>query len=459
MSLLKDVSVGPDRPLFILSNGSALSRNSLRDACRSVGVRLWREGLRSARIGICCKDNSLLAILLLLLDGVVAQISLMPADLSPELIGNLATETRTEVIISDRSDANEFGVLLASLPPSVTGVMFSSCSGMELAEDVQTDWILPTSGTTRTPKLVVHSVETLSQTVKRDFEKGSGLRWGLLYNLNRFAGIQVYLQSILGGASLIIPNESSTLEESFALFAKAGCNALSATPTLWRKILMTPGGTALNLRQITLGGEISDQSLLSALALAFPAARIVHIYASTEAGVGFSVTDGREGFPSNFLHGGLKTAELRLSPEGILEIKPSATGQRYLGENAPLAGPDGFVSTGDRVQIEAERVYFLGRHSGAINVGGNKVQPEKVERILLEHPSVALASVVAKRSGITGSLVEARVILVSETSDPLGLVASIRQWCSSRLERYEVPALIRIVSELDINASGKISRS
>jgi acyl-CoA synthetase (AMP-forming)/AMP-acid ligase II len=148
-----------------------------------------------------------------------------------------------------------------------------------------------------------------------------------------------------------------------------------------------------------------------------------------------------------------------LSSEGILEVKPTVTGQRYLGESASLAGADGYVSTGDSVHIDGERIYFLGRDSGAINVGGNKVRPEKVERILLEHPSVALASVVAKRSGITGSLVEARVIPVAGISDPSELVASIRQWCSSRLERYEVPALIRIVSQLDINAAGKISRS
>jgi acyl-CoA synthetase (AMP-forming)/AMP-acid ligase II len=445
--------------LFIFSGGRVISRNHLLDASRSVAGNLWCEDFRTARIGICCQDNSLLAIILLLLDGIAARLILLPSDLHPELVGNLAAGSGAQFIISDRPDAKQFGIPLASLPPSLLGVTSAASSHLAPAEDVATEWILPTSGTTRTPKLVVHSLETLSRTVKRDIVKGSVLRWGLLYNLNRFAGLQVYLQAVLGGASLVIPGVSCTLEESIALFANAGCNALSATPTLWRKMLMTPGANGLGLRQITLGGEISDQPILSALALTFPTARIVHIYASTETGVGFSVTDGREGFPSSFLHGGLETSQLRLSSEGILEVKPTVTGQRYLGESASLAGADGYVSTGDSVHIDGERIYFLGRDSGAINVGGNKVRPEKVERILLEHPSVALASVVAKRSGITGSLVEARVIPVAGISDPSELVASIRQWCSSRLERYEVPALIRIVSQLDINAAGKISRS
>jgi acyl-CoA synthetase (AMP-forming)/AMP-acid ligase II len=134
-------------------------------------------------------------------------------------------------------------------------------------------------------------------------------------------------------------------------------------------------------------------------------------------------------------------------------------GQHYLGENTPLAHSDGFVTTGDRVRIDNDRVYFLGRESGAINVGGNKVQPEKVESVLLCHPAVAMASVAAKRSGITGSLVEARVILHPNPATPGVTVAELREWCSSRLDRFEVPALIRIVTDLELNASGKLSRS
>ena len=37
------------------------------------------------------------------------------------------------------------------------------------------------------------------------------------------------------------------------------------------------------------------------------------------------------------------------------------------------------LDTQDLVRVEGERVYFLGMASGAINVGGNKVNPEEVE--------------------------------------------------------------------------------
>ena len=104
------------------------------------------------------------------------------------------------------------------------------------------------------------------------------------------AGLQVLLQALLGGSSLALPAAGTGLAERLALFARCGVNAISATPTLWRKMLMLPAAQrALALRTITLGGETADQQVLDALARAYPGARVRHLYASTEAGVGFAV--------------------------------------------------------------------------------------------------------------------------------------------------------------------------
>jgi acyl-CoA synthetase (AMP-forming)/AMP-acid ligase II len=371
-------------------------------------------------------------------------------------VAKIASHSEVEFLISDRPDSHETGMRLASTCPDP---YMRETEEKILPVAIPTEWILPTSGTTRAPKLVAHSLDTLARTVKRGEAAGETLRWGLLYDLNRFAGIQVYLQAVLGGGSLLIPPTSYSLGETLGFFKDGACNALSATPTLWRKILMTPGAGDLPLRHITLGGEIADQSILSALASAYPGAKIRHIYASTEAGVGFSVSDGREGFPASYLHSTSQGVALRIAHDGILEIKPGIGGQRYLDEHERLCTDDGFVRTGDRVHREGERIYFMGRDSGAINVGGNKVQPEKIEKVLLSHPGVGLAAVGAKKSGITGSLVEARVVLRHGQAQSSPTIAEIRDWCCTRLERHEVPALIRVVDDLSVNASGKITRT
>lgn len=455
--LLQDIGGAWDRPLLVFSEDISFSPGELSAWANSSETQLWISRLRGSRVGLCCKDNGLIAVMILLLDGVAARVTMLPADLAPDALAILAGGADVTILVSDRSDVSDIGIPVAPMAPPLTK-QGSNAHSPRCPQSLPTEWVLPTSGTTRTPKLVVHSVDSLARTVKRNHERGADLRWGLLYDLNRFAGLQVYLQALLGGAALVLPRTGCSLEETLAAFAAAGCNALSATPTLWRKILMTPGCKNLPLRLITLGGEIADQSILFALSAYYPTARVTHIYASTEAGVGFSVTDGQEGFPASFLNGGLPGVQLRVSAEGILELRPAVQGSHYLGERISLANPDGYITTGDRVRIDQDRVHFLGRDSGAINVGGNKVQPEKVEQVLLNHPAVAMASVSAKRSGITGSLVEARVILHPTSSASNPTVAELREWCSARLDRFEVPALIRVVTDLEFNAAGKLSR-
>ena len=76
---------------------------------------------------------------------------------------------------------------------------------------------------------------------------------------------------------------------------------LSGTPSHWRKALMTSGVAAFHPQYVRLSGEIADQAVLDALRKAFPHASIGHAFASTEAGVGFAVNDGLEGFPAAML--------------------------------------------------------------------------------------------------------------------------------------------------------------
>lgn len=455
MTLFEQIAGDNRRKVLVLPGGASYSKGDLESWGNSPGTMAWLDALFGKNVGISAGDNTLLALLLLFLDGTAKRLTLLPPGLDSGSFAKIASLAQIEIMVSDRTDTD-----FAEIPLAPAFPVISDCNsiGTRKLGAINTEWLLPTSGTTRTPKLVAHSVETLTRSVKRNPGTGSELVWGLLYDLNRFAGLQVYLQALLGGSTLVIPQTDGGIDGMLDAFTGNGCNALSATPTLWRKLLMTPGFCELPLRQITLGGEIADQSILSALAASFPEARIRHIYASTEAGVGFSVADGREGFPASYLSTPPPGIELRISSGGILGIRPAISGQRYVGESDDLADGEGFVNTGDRVVVESERVFFQGRDSGAINVGGNKVQPEKVENILLMNPSVALATVSTKRSGITGALVEARIVLHTDPAHRATPVSEIRDWCAARLERYEVPAIIRIVDDLPLTSSGKISR-
>ena len=105
-------------------------------------------------------------------------------------------------------------------------------------------------------------------------------------------------------------------------------------------------------RYIRLSGEIADQTIFDNLRATYRDARIVHAYASTEAGVGFEVVDGREGFPVSVIEpAGKATFKIE---NGSLLIKSPCAALCYVGADVPpLVADDGFVDTGDMV-VDAE---------------------------------------------------------------------------------------------------------
>jgi acyl-CoA synthetase (AMP-forming)/AMP-acid ligase II len=96
--------------------------------------------------------------------------------------------------------------------------------------------------------------------------------------------------------------------------------------------------------------------------------------------------------------------------DDTLWIRSARTAECYIGEGR-LVGRDGFVDTGDLIELRGDRYYFMGRRGGVINVGGLKVHPEEVEAIINRHPRVHMALVRARRNPVTGAIVVADVVL------------------------------------------------
>lgn len=402
-----------------------------------------------ARLALVSEDVDAAITAMVAADGQAEMLLLASSALTPELAKPLLALACPDAILGESPDPAATGVM------TVQGLMECLHPPASRSSTHPTAWVLTTSGTTGTPKLVSHTLESLTRTTRRDSGKGRDQVWGLLYDHTRFAGLQVVLQSLLSGATLAVPDQRAPLADQLAFLMTAGVTHLSATPTLWRKILMTPGSEALPLRQITLGGEIADDAVLTLLSRRYPDARLSHIFASTEAGVGFSVTDRRAGFPVSYVSEPPAGIGLRIV-DSRLQVRNEAVYPDYLGGQGTLA-TEGWVDTGDAVEIKDERVFFRGRANGVINVGGDKVHPEEVERALLSHPHVAMARVFAKSNPITGAVVAADIVPVPNA--PETLRNDLRSYLQVRLERHMVPALIRITEPFDVNTAGKIRRS
>lgn len=413
------------------------------------------EGAAISAVLFLVRDVSSAISALVQLDGAVERIFLAPTNLSQDVLRQVGAQIGLDAVVTDQSAIDvPAGLRTYRIgPESPLAALTTDAS----RPAIETKWLLATTGTTGLPKIVSHRLDSLTKTTKKNLVPDGTVRWGLLYDFTRFAGLQVLLQSLLSGATLLAPAAELGIERQTALLAEAGCTHLSATPTLWRKILMTTASDRLNLRQITLGGEIADQRILSVLQNRFPQARIAHIYASTESGVGFSVADNLEGFPAEFLENPPQGIALRVQ-DGRLQIRNTDVDSAYVGTSDSFVAHDGFIDTNDQVELRGNRYVFLGRANGTINVGGNKVHPEQVEHILLECPDVAEVRVYAKKNPFTGALVAADVVARRTDFDEPTLRATLLTACRAALQPYQVPAVIRFLKEIETNAAGKVSR-
>jgi acyl-CoA synthetase (AMP-forming)/AMP-acid ligase II len=434
MTLLEAIGRHSHEPLLIVED-TEYSAKSLINIAES--LRSDYPSLEGADVALHFSRPGAFLTHLIALDGFASKILLLPPCME---------DGPRESILSDGG----FSVLIGD-----DGLQESPSSHSRAPFEVETQWLFTTSGTSGTPRVFSHTLRTLSLTAKTSSTSAMSYRWGLTYQPHRFAGVQVIVQALLSGSPLVIPGDTD-LAGQLIQFAKHGVNCLSATPSQWRLYLIQGSIGDCPLKQITLGGEIADQAILTALKKAFPKARIVHVYASTEAGVGFSVTDGMAGFPSAWLGEG-PPAAMRISEDGHLLIRSAATSTS--GSLKARTTSDNYLDTEDCVSLDADRVYFAGRASGIINVGGNKVFPEEVENIIKELPEVQNAIVGSRSSPIMGELLTLSVQVADDSREnKAALKKAIFAHCRSRLQKHKIPAIIKFSDNLTLSDAGKVDR-
>ena len=421
------------------------------------------ESLRGRSVLIATREQLPTALALVELDGVARRMVLCTPDLPAEQLAHVAATAHADAIVLDAAPTAVATAAAVSLAPFVVAPQPIPGSITRRAS-AATEWILLTSGTTGTPKLVVHSLQSLGGALPTQPPSQSPSIWSTFYDIRRYGGLQIYLRAVLSGSPLVLSSAGEPIFEFLARAAAAGVTHISGTPSHWRRALMSGEAALIKPQYVRASGEVADQTLLDNLRAAYPNARIAHAFASTEAGVAFDVNDGLAGFPLEFI--GRRSAGIELKvADHTLRIRSGRNAARYLG-SAPsaLVDDDGYIDTGDMVELVDGRYYFRGRMGGVINVGGLKVYPEEVESVLNADPRVRMSLVRARRNPITGAVVAADVVLANPASaaasDAPDLVKSdLLDACRRTLAAHKVPAMLRFVPALEFTAAGKLVRS
>jgi acyl-CoA synthetase (AMP-forming)/AMP-acid ligase II len=301
--------------------------------------------------------------------------------------------------------------------------------------------IIFSSGTTGAAKGALHDARKLLgkfRTPGKDFVTLAFLLF------DHIAGIDTLLYCLANGSTIVCPGARSPAEIA-GLVERHRVEVLPVAPSFLNMLLMSgahEGRDLSSLKIITYGAEMMPQGLLERVAEAFPSARIVQKYGTSEIGALRSQSDGNR---SRWLRIGGGGTEWRVV-DGLLEIRTPTAMLGYLNAPSPFT-EDGWYKTGDRVEVDGDMVRFLGRDSDLINVGGQKVFPAEVEAALREIEGVAEVAVFGRPHPMLGATVCARIRMTDPALAAAEVRTRIRQGLTGVLEPYKIPQKIEVTQE------------
>jgi long-chain acyl-CoA synthetase len=98
-------------------------------------------------------------------------------------------------------------------------------------------------------------------------------------------------------------------------------------------------------------------------------------------------------------------------------------------------------------------IHLVGRADLLINVGGIKISPESIESVLKTHPQIIEAIVVGVADPRYG-----HILKVFIKASGLLNAKDVEIWCEDKLPLYKRPRIFEIVNDFPLTASGKVDR-
>jgi fatty-acyl-CoA synthase len=144
---------------------------------------------------------------------------------------------------------------------------------------------------------------------------------------------------------------------------------------------------------------------------------------------------------------------------GELWFRGPHTFEGYLNDpekTQKVLDSEGWVHSGDLARQDEEGfVYIMGRVDDMYISGGENICPEEVERVLVQHPSVAQVAVVGVPDEQWGQVGLAAIVLKPGASVS---EEELKRFCREQLGGFRVPKYFKFLAELPLSGPGKVNR-
>ncbi|HEY6630288.1 MAG TPA: AMP-binding protein [Rhizobiaceae bacterium] len=349
----------------------------------------------------------------------------------------------------------------------------SALAGRALGLDVPA-LMLMTSGTTGTPKGVVHSLRSLSTRLALNMDAiGRADLARTLNVLPAFFGhglIGNCLTALAAGGALHVwtSPDVTELRGLSGFIDREKITFMSSVPSFWRIAMRMSEGPKRPLARVHVGSAPLSLDLWEEIGRWVGTKRVFNMYGMTETAnwIGGAALD-EPGVGDGLVGRAWGGSFGVLGQDG--EVRQRGTGEVVLDSPSIMLGFHGMADktagvfhgswfrTGDIGDIDADgRLFLVGRIKNEINRGGIKVPAEEIDMLLERHPDVAEACAFGLPDPVSGEAVAVAIVMKPGAS---ATDEAIKDWCRRHIRAEAVPSRLLRLAEIPRNERGKIVRS
>jgi long-chain acyl-CoA synthetase len=339
-------------------------------------------------------------------------------------------------------------------------------------EEEETCTILYTSGTTGRPKgaMLTH-LSALHSVIHYTWvmELGEDDRCLIAVPMSHVTGVIALIDTMIHCAGTLVIMPSFKAAEFISLAAKHRVTYSLIVPAMFNLCLLAPNFETADLsawRVSGYGGAIMPEVTVERLAQKLPKLKLINVYGSTETtSPAVFMPPDQTVARKEYVGLTVPCGHIVVMDFDGVEVGPDTPGEVYIGGAMVVPGywnnPEaterefkaGYWKSGDLGAMDAEGyLRIIDRIKDVINRGGYKIFASEVENVLLDHPAVVEAAVVAKPCPVLGERVHAFLVVRNPVGDD-----ELNRHCAAVLSDYKVPeAFYRLEQTLPRNANGKV---
>lgn len=316
----------------------------------------------------------------------------------------------------------------------------------EITTSSHSGLVLFSSGTTGAPKVMVHDFRKMMNGFTPP-KRQKNLRILIFLMFDHIGGLNTLL-GCLNNGSVSVLTEDRNPENIIKIIEENQVQILPTSPTFLNLMLQSDrfdSHKLSSLKLVTYGTERMPEALLKRLNQKLPGTKFLQTFGTSETGILKTVSKSSDSLFFKIVNTDLDYQIVN----GQLFLKTRTTINEYKDQKSNQFTKDGWFMTGDLVEQDDEGyIKIIGRINDVINVGGQKVLPVEVEKVINSVSHVIDATVYAENNAITGQIVCARVVVDTEV-DLSEMKRNIKTACKESLEKYKWPVKLELSNQME----------